>query len=123
LCRIAGLFQLFRGIRETRQRFMCRLFRSLTPVNRDPLHLRCNARMVNVSMSETAAADTSPTEGEEAGQRLLGILRTLVEELRQPSDRTATLGLDDSLERDYAPGQPGPRRTADLRRTGFRCAA
>lgn len=57
--------------------------------------------MVTDPISDTAAAQSLPAAPGDAAQRLLGAVHAVAAELRQPSARLASLGLDDSLERDY----------------------
>ena len=57
--------------------------------------------MVTDPITDTAAAQSLPAASGDAAQRLLGAVHAVAAELRQPSARLASLGLDDSLERDY----------------------
>lgn len=57
--------------------------------------------MVSDPISDIAVAEAEPSAPADAAQRLLRAVRGVAEELRQASARLVSLGLDDSLERDY----------------------
>lgn len=57
--------------------------------------------MVTDLVRDTAMAEAPPAASADAAQRLLCAVQGVAAELRQPSARLASLGLDDSLERDF----------------------